>query len=98
MRIFCHKILDFPISKSYTPLFPILSFALILMIRIKHFFMMVFSYLRKKKWRSLGGLLILLALCFWLFKNFLSPQADTSFVSNDYTVMTGEVANSLSLA
>lgn len=56
------------------------------------------TFIWAKKWRALGVLLLLGAVSFFLIKKFFLTKPDTSFVSNDYTVMTGEVANSLSLA
>ena len=67
------------------------------MLRIKSFFVGIFSWLwRKKRW-TLSALILLGILVFWLGKKYLAPKSNSDFFSNDYEVMTGEVSNSLSM-
>lgn len=67
------------------------------MLRIKSFFVGIFSWFRRKKRWTLSALILIGILAFLLGKKYFSSKTNPDFFSNDYTVMTGEVSNSLNM-
>ena len=65
---------------------------------MKDFLRSIFLWLWTKKWRVLVVLIFLVAGGFWLWKKYFWKQDDTSIVSADYVVTTGDVGRTLNLA
>ncbi len=65
---------------------------------MKSFLKTSFLWIWSKKWWALAALIVLGVLGFWLVKKYWTSEPSAFYVNNDYTVATGDVVNSLSLA